>query len=152
MSRFQGRNRHIQKNLNNPILPLVVDSGPSESCFRAEVLSPALRNKTFPEQGLRHCRLSGPSPLRPSTTTSSTKTSVWGILSSPCWGWKCMRCPPNKLGNAPHHIVTTIWGHSSEQWCANRSTSGPLFQSVVTQMSACFQSVCFLPAGSTTDA
>lgn len=42
----------------------------------AEVLSQALRNETFPEQGIRPCHPRGHSPLRPSMLSS--KASVLG--------------------------------------------------------------------------
>lgn len=76
-------------------------------------------------------------PLHPPFLTTELLSKESSLQQ--CWGWKHMRCPPGKLGNTPHHIVTKIVGQSSEQWCANRFTSGPLFQAVVTHMSVGFQ-------------
>lgn len=109
-----------------------MDSGPSESCLMmAEVPSQVLRKKNFPEQGLR---LLSPSRVALSLYPPFLITE----LLSEEW-WKHMSCPPGQLGNTPHHIVTKTVGQGSEQWCANRFTSGPLFQAVVSHMSVCSQ-------------
>ena len=112
-------------------------SWPSESCVMAQVLAQGLRIKTFPEQGIRPCH--PPGWLSHHTLYSGPQSFC---LRNPFLSMLWVRTHEvslGKLGNTPHHIVTKILGHSSEQWCANRFTSGLLFQAVVTQMSVCFQ-------------